>query len=634
MSTTVSSSLRLFDQFSQPLRNVTNAMNTTISAMERMNTTASRDIRIATQMNAARASIREAEVAFRQMEQQQRQSASQQDRLNNSIRNGSTETKGLLDMVKQVGVALLGWKIIKDIFDMAIGGSAKLEQQLITISGMLGNKEVGKAFFQQISDYALISQYGLKEFAGITRQFIQFTKNTDKLMDLNKLAERLAFLDPTQGLEGAGFALKEILGGDGMSLKSRFGFKASEIKALKGASDMDEFMKMFDEMLSGKGGTVQAVEEASNAAQALWDNMKANISTAFSKAGDTALKAIKPLLIVINEGFREGKFDGFFAGLSVGLQIVSSALLTFADIAVWGFNFIFEAIQTVGTILIGLAPIIFGVAGAWAAYNAVVFLSGLFTKLASIASVAYMLATNGIARALTFAILKQKALNLVMSLNPIGLIVALIVGLISALLAFSFVTKGVRKTFSDAFGVIVDSAEWAVNSVIKILNAGIRGINKVSGFFANLLGVEEKSIKEIEFRADYSQFKEKGQDLIENATLDDIKKKFGLDKFGEDDGSMEDLMKKWNEQQNDNFGSTNDNLGKIKGAIDISNEDLKTMRELAEMQNIQNFVTLTPTVSVQTGDITEGGFDIETVVARIKDTLVNEIASSAEGVYA
>src|SRR5690606_7007962 len=73
-------------------------------------------------------------------------------------------------------------------------------------------------------------------------------------------------------------------------------------------------------------------------------------------------------------------------------------------------------------------------------------------------------------------------------------------------------------------------------------------------------------------------------------------------------------------------------VGKIRDSVDIASEDLKMMRELAEMQNIQNFVTLSPTVTVQTGDI-NNGYDIDTIIARIEQSMEEEIASSAEGVF-
>lgn len=75
-----------------------------------------------------------------------------------------------------------------------------------------------------------------------------------------------------------------------------------------------------------------------------------------------------------------------------------------------------------------------------------------------------------------------------------------------------------------------------------------------------------------------------------------------------------------------------DKVGQVENSVDISSEDLKMMRELAEMKSIQNFVSLTPTVQVTTGPVNNGA-DIDTIVARIEQTLEEEIAASAAGVY-
>ncbi|QHZ51325.1 hypothetical protein [Paenibacillus larvae] len=75
-----------------------------------------------------------------------------------------------------------------------------------------------------------------------------------------------------------------------------------------------------------------------------------------------------------------------------------------------------------------------------------------------------------------------------------------------------------------------------------------------------------------------------------------------------------------------------DKVGKIEDQVDISSEDLKVMRELAEMKSIQNFVTLTPTVNVTTGDIREG-YTVDEMIDRITDKLEKEFVSTAQGVY-
>ncbi|MFE4713961.1 hypothetical protein ACFRAM_24260 [Paenibacillus sp. NPDC056722] len=73
-------------------------------------------------------------------------------------------------------------------------------------------------------------------------------------------------------------------------------------------------------------------------------------------------------------------------------------------------------------------------------------------------------------------------------------------------------------------------------------------------------------------------------------------------------------------------------VGKINDTVDISSEDLKMMRELAEIQAIQNFVELTPTVQVTTGNINNAG-DIDTIINKIGQKLNEEFISTAQGVY-
>lgn len=73
-------------------------------------------------------------------------------------------------------------------------------------------------------------------------------------------------------------------------------------------------------------------------------------------------------------------------------------------------------------------------------------------------------------------------------------------------------------------------------------------------------------------------------------------------------------------------------VGNIEGTVDISSEDLKMMRDLAELQAIQNFVSLTPTVQVTTGDINSGA-DLDTIVGHIGRKLEEEFVSTAQGVY-
>ena len=74
------------------------------------------------------------------------------------------------------------------------------------------------------------------------------------------------------------------------------------------------------------------------------------------------------------------------------------------------------------------------------------------------------------------------------------------------------------------------------------------------------------------------------------------------------------------------------NTGKIADEVHIADEDLQFFRDVAEMRYIQNFVTLTPTVSMS-ASISEK-VDVNGVIQKIEQVLKEEIAESGEVVLA
>lgn len=73
-------------------------------------------------------------------------------------------------------------------------------------------------------------------------------------------------------------------------------------------------------------------------------------------------------------------------------------------------------------------------------------------------------------------------------------------------------------------------------------------------------------------------------------------------------------------------------VGSIDEDVNIADEDLKFLRDVAEMRYVQNFVTLTPTVAVD-AKISEK-VDADEVVDKIERRLETEFEAAAEGVYA
>jgi len=73
-------------------------------------------------------------------------------------------------------------------------------------------------------------------------------------------------------------------------------------------------------------------------------------------------------------------------------------------------------------------------------------------------------------------------------------------------------------------------------------------------------------------------------------------------------------------------------VGKIDKDVTISDEDLKLMREVAERQAIQNFVTLTPTIAMGDMNFNESS-DGDLLIQKLIALMTGQVVSTAQEVY-
>ncbi|MDT0121337.1 hypothetical protein Q9R46_01675 [Paenibacillus sp. RRE4] len=232
------------------------------------------------------------------------------------------------------------------------------------------------------------------------------------------------------------------------------------------------------------------------------------------------------------------------------------------------------------------------------------------------------------------------------------------------------ITKGVEDFaigFKDQINWIIEG----INTVIPYLNkifgtdwGGIElvsdnNIHSMSEKIKGLMNDLEDSVPEnkedvvklwrMDASADYKNsfdlgFK-KGHDLMDNTknpfsqTSDELPGGFGKD-FKPKTPPMPPMPTAPTPTNMNNMSNLNkinnigqvDKIGDVDGTVDVTSEDLKLMRELAEMQAIQRFVSLTPTVQVTTGDI-NSGHDVDSIISKITEEMNSQIVSGAQGVY-
>ena len=318
-----------------------------------------------------------------------------------------------------------------------------------------------------------------------------------------------------------------------------------------------------------------------------------------------------------------------------------------------------------------IEPIVLGLAGAFAVY---------------------LVAVNGVRIATEAWTAIQTAFNAVMALNPVVLIVMAVIALIGLIygviaginkakgttISATGVIAGVLMTavafihnlFVGLLDLILGVVSYCINPYIEFANfLGNVFNNPVSsiiylfqGMADNILGVIEKIASAMDFVFGSNMAETVGQWRAGLKNMaDEVVKEYApnenyQDIMGNLDLSAEGLGFKrmaygdaynkgyaWGQGAEDKisnlFNGSNTlgdigsvgNVENVSGEVDVASEDLKLLRELAEQQYIQNYISNDSVVYVTTGDVHENA-DIDYLIKGISHKIKEEIDTSMEGV--
>jgi hypothetical protein len=746
---TVSNSLKLFDAMSGPLKSITNAMNLTISTMQRMQNATNQNVRVDRSLIAAKQQLASAEA---QIQTAIDQATRSQNRFNESVKKSHKSTGELLGSVKAMAAAYLSIEGAKRLYESTVGAAMEQQSMIDAISARTGNKAQGQDIFNQLSKQAL--QYGQDVKASLlgAQSFMSNTMDPKKLTQLNMLAMRLSKLNPEEGLAGAAFSLKELMSGDYTSIAERFNMSRTMLQnsaARKAGqkNDVDGFIKGMDELLNMQNMTQKAFEQMLDSPAAKWDRIVQAFKFKMTSAGREALATLEPLFNTIGNAFNSGKFDAFFStlqkGLTIAVRVINDVIkgvswlyntltqysifnVSFGDlfnILQAGLTMLENAASTVGdyiTRILNLInqarPVIIGLLSAIATVWLAMIIRNLWAMVPALtanvarlwAMIPPLLAQAGAWLALNWPILLVAAIigAVVAAVIYFGVstqqVVGVVVGVfyslyasvmnvvalmwnifaswaeflmnlfIDPVYAIKKLFYDLAKTFGDYMVNMVRSAEDFAGGFVKVIlsavNKALEGFNWFVKQANGLFGTEFKTVGMIDAsnvhaissglqnlmsnlqaptssknvvsiprmqQKNLSDYYQKGYTAGSNATDKALKSISNLVNGAKKAATVTNPGK-YNLGNNaskniPNVGKVG-KVGKIEDTVDISSEDLKMLRELAEMKSIQNFVTLQPSVNLTTGPVTKEA-DIDTIMLRIEKTLTEDIASSAAGVY-
>lgn len=370
-------------------------------------------------------------------------------------------------------------------------------------------------------------------------------------------------------------------------------------------------------------------------------------SDEWSKVTDAATNALAPIKVFIGDIINTNEFQGFINGLIIGFDLLRQGAEWFVNTLIQGWDTIGPMLAYVGTIVLAAY-----VANLWATIppilaQAAAWLLAAFPLLLIIAIIAIVIS----------AVL-QLGGTWEGIFGFIGGVIGVFVGhfyncfvrIWNTVAAFiNFFGNVFTNTSASIKALFFDLAVNVLGFIEKIAQGIETVLNKIPGIevditsnltnLKDLLAKESATIKsEAELTefvkskdyVDYSDSFTKGSDMGKNV----------FNKVSDGFSSLTDVLTEPSGNDFSNFGTKSNPLnvtetGNDAGKVDMSDEDLQYLRDIAERDYIAKVSanTLAPNITVTFGDVHETA-DVDNVAGRIKKILQEQIAMSSEGVYA
>lgn len=653
---TIRTAIYLYDGMTRPLQAMNRGMNTLINAMENAQGTFDRGFD-STVLQQVREDIAEATVGFDQMEQNIRQSDHAQDRFNDSIREGSTAADGLWNKLKGIAATMGGLTALKKLVDLSDSmASTKARLNLIVDDGgsvadlekkIMASAQRSRASY--LSTAKAVSQMGLMAGDAFANndELIAFTETLNKqfvIAGANAAGAEAATLQLTQAMASG------VLRGE--ELNSVFEQAPNVIQSIADYLDVPigQIRTMASEGQITADIVKNAMISATDEVNAKFESMPLTWGQVFTQAGNIALQVLQPLLN--------------------------------------GINWLANNISIIGPAVLGLAGafVVFQIAAHWTQIAAAA--TAIYHGVINFLSIGFGILTGNTAAASAAAFTFNSALLA----NPIVWVVMLIMVLIGALYAGvaaynKFTGAGVSATgiIGGAFAVL---GAFLINSFIVPLQNGFAMIANflgnvfnnpiaavkvafydmcltVIGYISNLAHAIENLLNKIpgvtvditsgldNFYAGLEQAQQKVKD--ESGWVEYVQKMDFIDysdaasagyKFGE--GIADKISGAFNlggveafdlgntlDGIYGNTGDTANNTAATADALDITEENLAYLRDIAEREAINRFTTAE--IHVDMGGVTNNlasDMDIDGVLDAFGERLAEEIEVSMEGVSA
>lgn len=366
-----------------------------------------------------------------------------------------------------------------------------------------------------------------------------------------------------------------------------------------------------------------------------FDTMPMTFADIWNKIKNGGLKAFDKVIAKVNKLINSEGFQAFVNGIMIGLNLLSLAIGLVID-NLWLITPILATIA--GTFLVlmvqklwSMIPPLLAQAAAWITINWPILL-----VIGAIVLVITILSILGVTFEDVFGFVG----------GVVGTFAAffynVFITIWNAVAAFINFFGNVFKDPVASIQILFYDLMVAVLGFIETMAQGIEDIiNKIPGVEIDITSGLSKFKDKIADKAQKIKNKSEWEEVVKTKEFMDYSDGYSKgNKMGKQiSNSIGDTLSSFTKSlTGDGFDTskfgTESNPLVIEGDVNMADEDLQYLRDIAERDYINKFstATLAPNITVSFGDIHEEA-DTDKVLGRIKKILQEEIAVAAEGVY-
>lgn len=675
---TIRSQMVLNDQVTGVLKNITRALDITLHSFEQMQDASANavDVRL---LNQARAGLGEVNLAVREMEENYRRAAQQEQQVTRNIRQ-STQAE------QQLNASIRGGN---DALDDMVG---KAKNLAATIGASVGLKKLIELSDQMTSTTARLN-------------FIVDDGGSVKALEAKIMASaqrsRAAYLDTASAIAsmganaGAAFTSNDELIAFMEQVNKQFVIGSASAQGQAAA-----MLQLTQAMAAGalRGEELNSIlENAPGIARAIEQYMgiaEGSIKSYAEKGAVSATVVKNALLSIADE--TNAKFNGMAMTWGQVWTQMGNIALKVTQPLLTAINWLANNLSVIGPILLGLgtAFLVFQVAAHWTQIAAVA--TAAYHAVVNLLSIGFGVLTGNTAAA-SAAVFTFNSALLASPITWIIMLIAVVIGLLYGVVAIiNKVTGSSISATGLICGAIAVAGAFIGNTVIGLLNALIQyiwaifvapflgivewilnvcngGFNSFGDAVANLIGqiigwflnlgkvvttiidaifgtnwtagleslqssvtawgknenaiTLDKNAPTIDYRFEYGDAWAAGNDFGKgiDAKLGGMFNMGGLgDSSGFDLGDIAAYT-----------GETADNTGKTADALAVTEEQLEYLRDIAERDAINRFTTAEVKIDMtgMTNRI-DGSADLDGVISQLTEGFTEALVTAAEGVHA